>query len=261
MSIVVAGNTSARLIAKSREWTSRDGWFTVTKYYGLKADILGLIPSYLEEGFRLKLDESEDDPNATLEVRVDDALDGAEDSAEELDQTWEKITNMLEKDLYTFPGIGATDEARAATIAGIKQAVDLVQSGESAVADYVDTFPNAIANRIYLLKVQGTESYRVPQYVLRRTTTLKSNYPDEWPETNILKQWTAAQLITDYAIPDDRKFHVNDGAWVYQGVLSNTQQPNGKWVLIEEWWHADEWDLLLYPVRDEDLVPAQGGGA
>jgi hypothetical protein len=82
----------------------------------------------------------------------------------------------------------------------------------------------------------------------------------EWPETNILKQWTAAQLITDYAIPTDRKFLVNEGAWVYQGVLSNTQQPNGKWVVIEEWWHADEADLLLYPVRDADLVPEQGGG-
>lgn len=261
MSIVLAGNTTLRLIDSDREWTKRNGWGTVQRYHGLKSDILGLVPLVQEDGFRVRVIDEPGTPNATLEVRADDALDGEEAAEIELNQTWEKITNLLEKDLYTFPGIAATPAARAATIAGIKQAVELVQNGEASVEDYEDAFGNAIANRIYLLKVGGTESYRVPQYVLRRTTTLASSYQDEWPETNILRQWTAEQLIAEYAIPDTRTFHVDEGAWLYQGVLSNTQQSNGGAIVVEEWWHADEWDELLYPARDEALVPEQGGGA
>jgi hypothetical protein len=63
--------------------------------------------------------------------------------------------------------------------------------------------------------------------------------------TNVNRIYTKASLTTAEGIPGTIVFSMLDGQYLKR-TPTITQQPNGRFQIVNEWWHADTWSTLLY---------------
>jgi hypothetical protein len=251
------GNTNIQQLRSEVAWDPTNGDTVVERYRGLDDDIRGLIPLFRAEGFKYRIIPDGTGPWSTLELRAADALDGQEPTATELTTTWEMDGNELQKDLLTFSGMGDTVAERAAAAARIEFEFKQIQANVFTVAESVASLTatyNATVAHLLRLKLLKVESYEISQFVLRRNTILPVKYDGKWSITNVMKQWTTAQLQAEFSIPETIKFNLPEGAWLKR-VPSIRQQKDGRFLAVDLWFHGDAIDTVLYPVRTPEVTP------
>ena len=91
----------------------------------------------------------------------------------------------------------------------------------------------------------GTTSYTLSQIVVQRTMTVSPGFAGAASMTNVNRIYTKASLTTAEGIPDTIVFSMLDGQYLKR-TPTITQQPNGRFQIVNEWWHADTWSTLLY---------------
>jgi len=255
MSYRYAGHPGLVALPAVREYDPKEGWVYTQRYQGPVAAINGFAQILISERLRFRIIES-DSAFATLEISADEALDGEDEETKELELNivWDMPGNRLEKDLFTLPGIAADQSATVTTVNEMKVQLDLLAKGETNLTLIPpDYFGTAIAYQVFLLKAVGVDSYQLSQFSVKRSITLPESYSQRWSLANNNRQFTTAQLKTEYKAEENLKVTLPAGAWLMQSTTS-AQQPNGKVVITEEWWHADTWNTYLYPARIAEEV-------
>jgi hypothetical protein len=101
------------------------------------------------------------------------------------------------------------------------------------------------AEEFALLIRAGTTSYTLSQIVVQRTMTVAPSYAGAAAMTNVNRIYTKAGLTTAESIPNTIVFSLLAGQYLKR-TPTITQQPNGRYQINNEWWHADSWSTLLY---------------
>ena len=221
------------------EWSSATGYRATRKFRGLKQDILGLIPSMQLLGYSFRITPEEEGPMSECTLTAPDAQDGAAPETEfnfELTTVWTVAGNDLEK-----------------SIENKSEWTDLPEEERDDLRDFLNgskketevevTTSNGIAFRD-LIKA-GTTSYTMSQIVVQRTMTVSPGYAGAASMANVNRIYTKESLTAAEGIPATIVFSMLDGQYLKR-TPTITQQPNGRFQIVSEWWHADTWSTLLY---------------
>jgi hypothetical protein len=237
--MIKKGNVSVIEQDAEIEWSSTTGFRATRKFRGLKSDILGMVPSMRQAGFSFRITPDEDGPMSECVMTAPDAQDGADASAEtEITTIWTVAGNDIEKDLESHPlwidlAVSSRENLRNFKNGTIKE-------GDVVLAEDDDD-----AEGFALLIKAGTTSYTLSQIVVQRTMTVAPGYDGANAMTNVNRIYSKAGLTTAESIPGTIVFSLLAGYYLKR-TPTITQQPNGRYQINNEWWHADTWSTLLY---------------
>jgi hypothetical protein len=224
------------------EWNSGTGFRSTRKFRGLKADILGLIPSMRQAGYTFRITPDEDWPMSECVMTAPDAQDGASADADtEITTIWTVAGNDIEKDLESHPrwidlAVSTRENLRDFKNGSKKEGEVVVAAADLVSSDAADFHD--------LIKA-GTTSYTISQIVVQRTMTVAPSYAGLDAMTNVNRIYSKAGLTTAESIPTTIVFSLLAGQYLKR-TPTITQQPNGRYQITSEWWHADTWATLLY---------------
>ena len=248
-------------LAQERTWDASKGWKTSRKWHGTHAAITGLAATIqAEQGRFVSMTVSPVDAGAaTLTVSYDDLQDGDEPEAEasgepEADQdTWTLQGNDYEKDIWSHPEIIALATNTKADYDWLRKNLPPIQKN-GTWQDILDVWDTSFTwddstgtKEIFKMFRDGVEAYSVSQFVLRRSRSIKSAAQGTLAVDNVGKQFSLAQLQSSEDVPATLKFALPaDGAWVKRTPTVNY---SGNKVSADvEYWHADTWHEILYPL-------------
>ncbi len=238
--MIKKGNVSVIEQDREIEWSSTTGFRSTRKFRGLKDDILGMVPSMRRAGFSFRITPDESGPMAECVMTAPDAQDGAESNAEtEITTIWTVAGNDIEKDIESHPAwIGLAQSSR--------ENLRDFKNGSKKEGDVVLAEGDADADEFKALIKAGTTSYTISQIVVQRTMTVAPTYSAGAASmTNVNRIYSKSGLTTAESIPDTIFFSLLAGQYLKR-TPTITQQPNGRYQITNEWWHADTWSTLLY---------------
>lgn len=91
---------------------------------------------------------------------------------------------------------------------------------------------------------KGVSFYNVIQYVARHTKVTNQSSSIKAARENVGRMFTATTITALF--PQDVKFEApTDGYWLKQ-VPTVDQIEKGKWEIVQEYWHADDYSRLIY---------------
>ena len=219
------------------EWNSNTGYRATRKFRGLKQDILGLVPSMQQLGYSFRITPDDEGPMSECTLTAPDAQDGAAaDGDLELTTVWTVAGNDLEKSIENKSEWTSLPDAERDDLR------DILNGTKKETEVSVST-TNGVAFRD-LIKA-GTTSYTLSQIVVQRTMTVSPGFAGAASMTNVNRIYTKASLTTAEGIPGTIVFSMRDGQYLKR-TPTITQQPNGRFQIVNEWWHADTWSTLLY---------------
>jgi hypothetical protein len=219
------------------EWNSNTGYRATRKFRGLKQDILGLVPSMQQLGYSFRITPDDEGPMSECTLTAPDAQDGAAaDGDLELTTVWTVAGNDLEKSIENKSEWTSLPDAERDDLR------DFLNGTKKETEVSVST-TNGVAFRD-LIKA-GTTSYTLSQIVVQRTMTVSPGFYEAASMTNVNRIYTKASLTTAEGIPGTIVFSMLDGQYLKR-TPTITQQPNGRFQIVNEWWHADTWSTLLY---------------
>ena len=235
--MIKKGNVSVIEQDPEIEWNSTTGFRATRKFRGLKDDILGMVPSMRQAGYTFRITPDEDGPMSECVMTAPDAQDGADASAEtEITTTWTVAGNDIEKDLESHANWLSMDEAE-------REALREYKAGSKKESEVETTTTNG-SNFKALIKA-GTTSYTISQIVVQRTMTVGPGYAGAAAMSNINGIYSASGLSAAENIPATIVFTLLSGFYLKR-TPTITQQPNGRFQIPNEWWHADTWSTTLY---------------
>lgn len=235
--MIKKGNVSVIEQDPEIEWNSTTGFRATRKFRGLKDDILGMVPSMRQAGYTFRITPDEDGPMSECVMTAPDAQDGADASAEtEITTTWTVAGNDIEKDLESHSNWLSLDEAE-------REALREYKAGSKKESE-VETTTTHGGNFKALIKA-GTTSYTISQIVVQRTMTVGPGYAGAAAMSNINGIYSASGLSSTENIPPTIVFTLLSGYYLKR-TPTITQQPNGRFQITNEWWHADTWSTTLY---------------
>lgn len=219
------------------EWNSNTGYRATRKFRGLKQDILGLVPSMQQLGYSFRITPDDEGPMSECTLTAPDAQDGAAaDGDLELTTVWTVAGNDLEKSIENKSEWTSLPDAERDDLR------DFLNGTKKETEVDVST-TNGVAFRD-LIKA-GTTSYTLSQIVVQRTMTVSPGFAGAASMNNVNRIYTKASLTTAEGIPATIVFSMLDGQYLKR-TPTITQQPNGRFQIVNEWWHADTWSTLLY---------------
>ena len=219
------------------EWNSNTGYRATRKFRGLKQDILGLVPSMQQLGYSFRITPDDEGPMSECTLTAPDAQDGAAaDGDLELTTVWTVAGNDLEKSIENKSEWTSLPDAERDDLR------DFLNGTKKETEVDVST-TNGVAFRD-LIKA-GTTSYTLSQIVVQRTMTVSPGFAGAASMTNVNRIYTKDSLTTAEGIPATIVFSMLDGQYLKR-TPTITQQPNGRFQIVNEWWHADTWSTLLY---------------
>jgi len=235
--MIKKGNTGITEYDPEIEWSSANGYRATRKFRGLKSDILGQVPSMRQAGYSFRITPDEDGPFAECTMTAPDAQDGASPDAEaEITTIWTVAGNDIEKDLESHPSWLSMAETERELLREYKD-------GSKKESDVTTTTTHG-ANFKTLIKA-GTTSYTISQIVVQRTMTVGPGYAGAAAMSNINGIYSTTGLSTAENIPATIVFTMLAGQYLKR-TPTITQQPNGRFQITNEWWHADTWSETLY---------------
>ena len=196
-----------------------------------------MVPSMRQAGYTFRITPDEDGPMSECVMTAPDAQDGADPSAEtEITTTWTVAGNDIEKDLEAHPNWLSMAETERELLREYK-------AGSKKESEVTTTTTHG-ANFKTLIKA-GTTSYTISQIVVQRTMTVGPGYAGAAAMTNINRIYSQTGLTVAEGIPLTIVFTMLAGYYL-QRTPTITQQPNGRFQITNEWWHADTWSTTLY---------------
>ena len=178
---------------------------------------------------------------ANVRVRDErtDAQDGADATADtEITTTWTVAGNDIEKDIESHPNWSTLDVLSRENLRDFK-------NGSKKEGDVQLMGGDTHAPGFNALIKAGTTSYTISQIVIQRTMTVAPSYAGAVAMTNVNRIYSKAGLVEAEAIPGTIVFTMLDGQYLKR-TPTITQQPNGRFQITNEWWHADTWSTTLY---------------
>jgi hypothetical protein len=235
--MIKKGNITITEYDPEIEWSSANGYRATRKFRGLKSDILGQVPAMRQAGYTFRITPDEDGPFAECTMTAPDAQDGADSSAEtELTTTWTVAGNDIEKDLESHPNWLNMAETERELLREYK-AGSKKESEVTTTTTHGDNFKTLIK--------AGTTSYTISQIVVQRTMTVGPGFAGAAAMSNINGIYSASGLSAAENIPATIVFTLLSGYYLKR-TPTITQQPNGRFQIVNEWWHADTWSTTLY---------------
>jgi len=235
--MIKKGNVGVVEQDREIEWSSTNGFRSTRKFRGLKDDILGMVPSMRRAGFSFRITPDENGPMSECVMTAPDAQDGADASAEtEITTTWTVAGNDIEKDLESHANWLNLEEAE-------REALREYKAGSKKESEVTTTTTHG-GNFKTLIKA-GTTSYTISQIVVQRTMTVGPGYAGAAAMSNINGIYSASGLSSTENIPPTIVFTLLSGYYLKR-TPTITQQPNGRFQITNEWWHADTWSTTLY---------------
>lgn len=277
MPTIIKGNPDAQLQAVHQRFDKAKGWSVEYEYEGSKAAIDKLVA---ENPTADMLDRS-DDVGVSARCRIGfsngDAVVG--DAEDPVFDTWELTQNDLEKSVYQHQN---TFILSATEIAAVKKAAEQSLQEDNFSPDFLicSTQAQRAQTMLYKHVLYGYDGFLLPQYVLRRTTYVGSNYAGALDFANVYKLFTTAQVKAAESIPTTIMFDLDeidanlppipagtfmlpDGyvfpdasvvsgsnhpvfgyAWMKRSPTKTQEGPN-RFALRYEYWHA-AWSRWLY---------------
>ena len=231
---------------KERQYSKGAGWSTIRKWIGPTTDILSLAASLATEEKAQALSITGDGPTDTLTATYPDAQDGGGlDLSWSTDNvSWELLGGQLEKDIRTHYSLFTTTEAEMADIIKAEYAA---RSG-GVNMDGSNYAPTTIPGTyVYNFLRQGTTSYQIAQWVLRKTTKIGTGASVKVAVTGINKIESVSGTFNDGVI---KLFDLPAGdGWESIEWLKQTPQVRiigrGKYSITQDWL-GGVWSTLLY---------------
>lgn len=228
--ITVAGIPGIHTQSPDVEFAPGRGRVLVQRFRGLEQDIRGLEIQLQLMGLPYVI-RGEDGAFRTIELREPT---GTNPVTTELRITWAALGNDLEKDIFTHPGFNALPAVER----------DWLRSYRANPQDSNLFIPPGFSPEFdpWLSVVQlKVETYTVSQFVVRRTATVANRWNGQAALTNTGKVFETTFDFTDTEdVPSTLKFVLPLGQWLKR-TPTMTQNPNGTWAYVQEWWHADYW--------------------
>lgn len=246
--------------ATERNWTPKQGWRTSRVWVGGDAETTALAAQIqAEQGAFVNMTLAPQDGGISrLTVTFDDVQDGDEPEADSsgeptADQdTFTLQGNDMEKSIWSHPSISALASSANSDYNWLRKNLPSIQKNgtwEDVIAawssyTWVDSATTLV---IFKLFRDGVESYSVSQFVLRRSRTIKSKAQGTLSVSNVGKQFTIAQLQSVEGLPTTLRFAMpSTGTWIKRTPTVNFD--GNKVTCDVEFWHADAWSTILYPV-------------
>lgn len=231
-----------------RKWDVKRGWVTTEKLRGEYNAICSFAAQQVGRFSNISI-SPEDGGLASCTLSIDGA-DPAQPSQSANpttgepardSETWELKGNDLSKDVWSHKRI---KNLSAANYTFLRQNTKLAkEKGTWAAIDAA--IVDVELKKMFRLFMDGVESYSVAQYVLARQITTSGAALGSFATTGANIQFTTAQLIAEFSVPNGIRFTLPQGAWIQR--TPSVTFDGVKWANQVEWWHADEWNEVLYP--------------
>jgi hypothetical protein len=254
---VIRGTSDLVFQGNTRRFSKQSGHQTGYIYEGTTTAAETFYFSLAIAGTADDVDMDIDGVNGTSRITVWYGGTSSETTdQEDTFDTWELVGNIETKGIYTHPKARALTTAE---IAEIKNAVTAVEEDPTTT----HTFAKDDATDIFNHVVAGYDGYQLPQYVLRRTTTVGALYSGKLNFEDTFKLFTTAQVKLAESIPAGIQWDMDaidsnlpslgtggtlaehfEYRWLKQPP-ARTQTGINKFNLTYEYWHA-AWSTFLY---------------
>ena len=246
--------------ATERNWTPRKGWRTSRVWMGGSKEITSLAAQVQRhQGAYVNMTVAPQDGGVSrLTVTFDDIQDGAQPVAASSGEpvadndAWTLQGNDMEKSIWSHPSISALATTANSDYNWLRiNLPPIIKNG--TFQDVINAWSSytwqdsATTLAIFKLFREGVESYSVSQFVLRRSRTIRSRAQGILSVSNVGKQFTIAQLQSAEQLPVTLRFATpSSGTWIKRTPTVNFD--GNKVACDGEFWHADSWSTILYPV-------------
>ena len=264
--ITAHGNLFPQEQATDRTWEPGKGWKANRVFEGPEAMIQSMANNIIATSGRfVRVDVKPKPPGlATLTVSFDGIADGNQPAAESNGEpvadadSWSLNGTDSERDIWSHSSIRAlaetdpngwqylrtkvTQAQKEGTWQNMIDAWDSTQYSSTAVSD------DALA--IFKMLRDGVEAYNVSQFILQRSRGISSASQGQVSVGYVGYQFTAAQLRTSEGLPSALNFGLpSTGSWIKRTPSIQFDAVTGKMTVSNEYWHAYDWNTILYPTR------------
>ena len=249
--------------AFDRSYDPQKGWKATRVFEGDESYIQSLANSLVQSAPQYINVQIKPKPPglATLTVTYDGIRDGSEPAAESDGQptpdadSWSLTGSDYEKDLWSHSSIVSLAENHSGDYTWLRQNVALARKNN----DWNDTiqswnsvnFTNS-ATTLSLFKMfrDGVEAYTISQFVLKRQRGISHVAQGVVSVAYIGYQFTSGQMVAYEGLPSVLNFGLpSGGAWIKRTPSIEFDAITGKMSVSNEYWHADDWNTILYPSR------------
>lgn len=222
-----------------RTYTAREGWRTVRRWKGTKSAVQDFIPTLLIDGTNIRI-IPDDGPLATVEGWYDNAQDGSDVAADaQIVTTWSVVSNELEQSVAESDYFDALAGGGGITGNQERSAIREFLAGDLSYDEAYGSVFSSEAQALVDQIAAGKTSYAISQIVLRRTKVVSGYDSAVAYLANANKVYTRAQLISAFSPPSGVQSEMPAaGEWLARNGTKE-QQPSGKWVITQEFWHGD----------------------
>ena len=263
MARVVQGYQYPLEQATDRTWDPRSGWKSSRVFEGDETMIQSMANNIVSAaGQFVRVDVKPKPPNlATLTINYDGIADGNKPSADSQGEpvpdadSWSLQGTDSERDIWSHSSItslASTDPngwsvlrkkvAEAQKNANWQDIIDAWDSSQFSDSDYVLD--------IFKMLRDGVEAYSVSQFVLQRDRGISSAAQGTISVSYVGYQFTAAQLISFEGLPATLSFGLpSTGSWIKRTPSIQYDAVTGKMSVSNSYWHAYDWNSILYPSR------------
>ena len=240
------------------KWSYQGGWRTVRTFRGLIEDLERFAGQWTARALDIEIDP-DSPPYGTMLVTVGLPDDGAVGDAEQVTDLGSLQGNDLEKDIMEHPKAKAIERQSPGMLALIrKMAADVISDPEPGVnpadgfsVDVGDATLNSWAQLLFLDLVAGVTSFRVSQFVLRRTRVLDARTTIRPSMVNVNKVFTTnptagyLAITSVESIPATLGFDLPIGYWI-KSTPTVEFLANGKKQHTQEWIYAEDYSQFIY---------------
>lgn len=216
-----------------------------------------------------------------LVIDVDYPEDAEGDTSTPLSDEWEADTNYLQKDIWTLPRVQtelkkigpvidptvrgffrndlenlARGNPSTVDVEGNSTTITLEILLGSSVTGQLGATPilgipeaygadTRVFFALFEALTRGVTSWEIDTHVLRRRIVTNKRSLIKASQENVGKIHTATTILS--LLPTDVKMEVPEtGFWLKRKPKVNLIE-KGRWEIIQEYWHADEYEPLIYP--------------
>ena len=262
----IQGNPFPQEKAIDRVWEPAKGWKATRVFEGDEAMIQSMANNIIaSSGQFVRVDIKPKAPNlAVMTVTFDGVQDGDQPVAEANGEpvadadSWSLNGTDSERDIWSHSSLTSLAETdpngwhylRTKVTHAQKEGMwqNMINAWDSS--QYLDTATSDDALAIFKMLRDGVEAYSVSQFVLSRNRGIRSAAQGTVSVSYVGYQFTAAQLQTHEGLPSALNFGLpSTGSWIKRTPSIQFDAVTGKMSVSNEYWHAYDWNSILYPSR------------
>lgn len=253
--------------ATDRTWEPGKGWKATRTWEGDEQMIQSMANNIIATSGRfVRCDIKPKPPGlATLTVSFDGIADGNQPSADPNTNepvadadAWSLNGTDSERDIWSHESmrnLASNDPdgwhyLRTKATEASKDGTWVNHINAWDAAEFVDQATSDNALNIFRMLQSGVEAYFVSQFVLQRSRGISSASQGQVATDYVGYQFTAAQLISSEGLPSALNFGLPaTGSWIKRTPSIQFDAVTGKMSVTNEYWHAYDWNNILYPER------------